>query len=75
MTLVAGALAKKAIPALGRWSLTADAVTMAAGIWAVAILAGHSHLSTWQAAPDMANGHQTSTGGGSVRLSPPGSAG
>ena len=51
MTTVAGALAKKAVPALGRWSLTAGAVTMAAGVWAVAILAGHPHLSTWQLAP------------------------
>jgi MFS family permease len=51
MTMVAGALAKKAIPALGRWSLTAGAVTMAAGVSAVAILAGHPHLSTWQLAP------------------------
>ncbi len=51
MTMAAGALAKKAIPALGRWSLTAGAVTMAAGVAAVAVLAGHPHLSTWQLAP------------------------
>ena len=51
MAVVAGALAKKAIPALGRWSLTVGAVTMAAGVWAVAVLAGHPHLSTWQLAP------------------------
>jgi MFS family permease len=51
MTIVAGALAKRAIPALGRWSLSAGAVIMAAGIWAVAALAGQPHLSTWQLAP------------------------
>jgi MFS family permease len=53
MTMVAGALAKKAIPALGRWSPAAGAVTMAAGVWAVAILAGKPHLSTWQLAPGL----------------------
>ena len=51
MTMVAGALSKKAVPALGRWSLTAGAVIMAAGVSAVANLAGHPHLSTWQLAP------------------------
>ncbi len=51
MTMVAGALAKRAIPAPGRSSLTVGAVIMAAGVWAVAVLAGHPHLSTWQLAP------------------------
>jgi MFS family permease len=53
MVLVAGALSKKAIPAMGRWSLTAGTVVMAAGTVAVAVIAGHTgpQLSTWQLAP------------------------
>ena len=53
MTAVAGPLSKKAIPAIGRWSLTAGAVTMAAGVIAVAVTAGHPQLSTWQLAPGL----------------------
>ncbi len=53
MTAVAGPLSKKAIPAMGRWSLTGGAVTMAAGIIAVAATADHRQLSTWQLAPGL----------------------
>jgi hypothetical protein len=53
MTAVAGPLSKKVIPALGRWSLTAGAITMAAGVAAVAATATHPHLSTWQLAPGL----------------------
>jgi MFS family permease len=53
VVLAAGALSKKAIPAMGRWSLTVGTTVMAAGTAAVAIIADHTgpHLSTWQLAP------------------------
>jgi len=53
MVLAAGAGSKKAIPAMGRRSLTAGTTVMALGTGAVAIIAGHAgpHLSTWQLAP------------------------
>jgi MFS family permease len=53
MVLAAGAGSKKAIPSMGRWSLTAGTTVMAAGTAAVAIIADHAgpHLSTWQLAP------------------------
>ncbi len=53
MLPVAGALSKKAIPAMGRWSLTIGAAVMALGIAAVAVIAGHAgpDLPTWQLAP------------------------
>jgi MFS family permease len=49
----AGALSKKAIPALGRWSLTIGITVMALGTAAVAVIASHAgpDLSTWQLAP------------------------
>ena len=53
MIAVAGPLSKKAIPALGRWSLTAGAVTMAAGVITVAVTVSNPQLSTWQLAPGL----------------------
>jgi MFS family permease len=49
----AGALSKKAIPALGRWSLTIGITVMALGTATVAVIASHAgpDLSTWQLAP------------------------
>ena len=49
----AGALSKKAIPALGRWSPTIGITVMALGTAAVAVIASHAgpDLSTWQLAP------------------------
>jgi len=53
MVLIAGAGSKKAIPVMGRWSLTTGTAVMAAGTAAVAVIAGHTGpgLSTWQLAP------------------------
>ena len=52
MLPVAGALSKKAIPAMGRRSLTVGCVVMAAGIAGVAAIALHGPgLSTWTLAP------------------------
>jgi MFS family permease len=53
MVPAAGALSKKAIPAMGRWSLTTGTMIMAAGTAAVAFIANHAgpHLTTWQLAP------------------------
>jgi MFS family permease len=53
MLPLAGALSKKAIPAMGRWSLTVGCVVMAAGIAGVAVIAGHGApgLSAWSLAP------------------------
>ena len=53
MVLAAGAGSKKAIPAMGRWSLTTGTAVMAAGTAAVAVIADHTgpQLSTWQLAP------------------------
>jgi MFS family permease len=53
MVPAAVALSKKAIPAMGRWSVTAGTAIMALGIAAVALIVGHAgpHLSTWHLAP------------------------
>jgi predicted MFS family arabinose efflux permease len=53
MVVVAGAGSKKAIPAMGRWSLTTGTAVMAVGTAAAAVIAVHSgpQLSTWQLAP------------------------
>ncbi|MBV9094533.1 MAG: MFS transporter [Streptosporangiaceae bacterium] len=53
MVPAAGALSKKAIPVMGRWSLTVGAAVMAAGIAAAAVIAAQAgpHLSTWTLAP------------------------
>jgi MFS family permease len=53
MVPVAGALSKKVIPALGRWSLTIGITVMALGTTMAAVIASHAGagLSTWQLAP------------------------
>lgn len=56
MVVVAGALSKRAIPAMGRWSLTLGTVVMALGVAGVAVVASHAGpgLSTWLLAPALA---------------------
>lgn len=53
MVPVAGALSKKAIPAMGRWSLTIGLAVIALGTAAAATIVSHAgpDLSTWQLAP------------------------
>jgi len=53
MVLAAGALSKKAIPAMGRWSLVIGTIVLAGGTAAVAVIASHAGpgLSSWQLAP------------------------
>ena len=51
----AGALSKRVIPALGRYSLTVGALVIAAGMAAVGVTAVNAgaELSTWQLAPSL----------------------